>query len=372
MSGLRIDVKFRLALFILLGLCTPALQAKAQNVEPPKDLKLTVGTMRVPPFATRSDDGTWSGLSIELWQQVAKEIKLDFEFRDFDYDPDGLLKALEKREIDLALANLPVTPEGEVRFDFSHPYIAAGLGIAVRAEPNRGFAGLLISLPWLQIIGTVVALLCALLLAGSLVWFSERRRNPTQFNPDPLVGVGDGVWWAAVTMTTTGYGDKSPITWRGRAISIVWMFTSIFCIATFSATLASSFVVGRLKTGITGPEGLPGARVGIVAGTAGEQWANAQGLKTTNFAFVIQASKALHRGEVDALIFERAILGHMIKEYGWTDLQILPQTLAINDYALALSSGSALREDINRALLKVTRQNEWKELVEQHLGTGAN
>ena len=372
MSAFRIDIRLGVLLVVLFGLSATALHVKAQNVEPTKDLKLTVGTMRVPPFAARSDDGTWSGLSIELWQQVAKEIKLDFEFRDFDYDPDGLLKALERREIDLELANLPVTSEGEVRFDFSHPYIAAGLGIAVRAEPNPGFAGLLTSLPWLQIIGTVAALFCALLLSGSLVWFLERRRNPTQFNPDPLRGVGDGVWWAAVTMTTTGYGDKSPVTLRGRAISIVWMFTSIFCIATFSATLASSFVVGRLKTGITGPEGLPGVRVGIVSGTAGEQWANAHGLKTTSFAFIIQASKALHRSEVDALIFERAILGHMIKEYGWTDLQILPQTLAVNDYALALSSGSALREDINRALLKITRRNEWKELVEQHLGTGAN
>ena len=287
MSTRGLGAKLGFVLAVLFGLCAAVLQVKAQDVEPAKDLKLIVGTMRVPPFATRSDDGSWSGLSVELWQQVAQEAKLAFEFRDFDYDPDGLLKALEKREIGLAIANLPVTPEGEVRFDFSHPYIGVGLGIAVRAEPNRGLTGLLSLLPWLQIVGTVAALLCALLVAGSLVWFLERRRNPAQFNPDPLVGVGDGVWWAAVTMTTTGYGDKSPITLRGRAISIVWMFTSIFCIATFSATLASSFVVGRLKTGITGPEGLPGARVGIVTGTAGEQWANAHGLKTTSFAFII-------------------------------------------------------------------------------------
>ena len=43
--------------------------------------------MRVPPFVLRSDDGQWSGLSIDLWKQIAAELKLDFEFREFDYDP---------------------------------------------------------------------------------------------------------------------------------------------------------------------------------------------------------------------------------------------------------------------------------------------
>ena len=44
-------------------------------------------------------------------------------------------------------------------------------------------------------------------------------------------------------MTTTGYGDKVPVGWRGRTLGLVWMFASIFLIALFSATLASSFVV---------------------------------------------------------------------------------------------------------------------------------
>ena len=329
---------------------------------------LVVGTMRVPPFASHGDDGVWSGLSIELWQRVATEMNLAYEFREFDYDPDGLLDALEGNRIDVAVATMPVTPEGEQRFDFSHAYFAAGLGIAVRGEPNAGILSTLGRLMTVQLLVPIAGLAVLLLVVGTTVWLIERRHNPAHFDPRVIQGVGDGVWWAAVTMTTTGYGDKTPVTWRGRAVALLWMFASIFCIATFSATLASSFVVGRLKTAVTGPADLPGARIGTVAGSAGDLWVRAQGLTSKTYPFVIQASKALKRGEVEALVVERAVLGHMIREYDWKDLVILPQTLAVRDLAIAFPSGSPLREDANRALLKVTQRRDWKDLVQRYVG----
>ncbi|RWN64609.1 MAG: transporter substrate-binding domain-containing protein [Mesorhizobium sp.] len=330
--------------------------------------KLVVGTMRVPPFASRGDDGVWSGLSIELWQKVASQLNLGYEFREFDYDPDAMVQALQTRQIDLVVAAMPVTTDGEARFDFSHAYFAAGVGVAVRSEPTAGILATLRRLFTWQLLVPIGGLVGLLLLVGTSLWLIERRRNPGHFDPRMMQGIGDGIWWAAVTMTTTGYGDKTPITWRGRAIALVWMFTSIFCIATFSATLASSLVVGRLKSSVDGPEDLPRARVGTVAGTAGELWTKAQGLKVLTYPFMIQASKALKRGEVEALVVERAILGHMIQEYQWNDLLILPQTLTVRDYAIAIPSGSPLMEDINRAVLTVTHHPDWKELVHRYVG----
>jgi polar amino acid transport system substrate-binding protein len=170
-------------------------------------------------------------------------------------------------------------------------------------------------------------------------------------------------------MTTTGYGDKVPVSWRGRTLGLLWMFSSIFLTALFSASLASSFVVNRLKTGIAGPGDLPRVRVAAVSGTAGEHWLAVQGLRARNYPFVIQASKALQRGEVEALVFERAILGYMIKEYGWREVQLLPHTVAVSDYAIALPTASSLKESLNRALLKVIHRPDWKEIVQRHVGT---
>ena len=34
------------------------------------------------------------------------------------------------------------------------------------------------------------------------------------------------MWFALVTLTTVGYGDKAPITRIGRSLTSVWMVTS--------------------------------------------------------------------------------------------------------------------------------------------------
>ncbi len=358
-------ISLRMWLAIALSLCACITPSHGQTEASAK--KIVVGTMRVPPFVLRSDDGQWSGLSIDLWKQIAAELKLSYEFREFDYDVVGLLDALEQRQIDAAVAAIPVTQEGEARFDFTHPYFAAGLGIAVRTESQSGAFAMLASFFNYQTLATVAGLLGLLFGVGALIWFLERRQK-THFDPRPVPGIADGVWWAAVTMTTTGYGDKVPVSVWGRSFALVWMFASIFLIALFSATLASSFVVGRL-TAIAGPADLPRVRVAAVSGTTGEQWMESQKLPARNYPFVIQASKALQRGDVQALVYEKAILGYMIKEYGWRELQILPHTLAVSEYAIALPSDSPIREAINRSLLKIMHRADWKDFLQRYVGT---
>jgi polar amino acid transport system substrate-binding protein len=237
----------------------------------------------------------------------------------------------------------------------------------VRTEQQSGVLGTLASAFSPQALVSIGALLGLPLAIGTLIWLLERREK-SHFDVRPARGIADGVWFAVVTMTTTGYGDKVPLTTAGRIVAITWMFASIFLVALFSATLASSFVVHRLTAVVTSPNDLARVRVAGVAGTAGEQWLNAQGFRARSYPFVIQAIKALRRGDVQALVYEKPILGHLIAEYGWRELQVLPHTLAVRDYAIALPTDSPLRKSINRALLKIVQGPDWKELVKRYVG----
>jgi voltage-gated potassium channel len=62
---------------------------------------------------------------------------------------------------------------------------------------------------------------------------------------------GDALWWAVVTVTTVGYGDKYPVSAGGRGVAVVLMLTGIGLVGVLSATVASYFVGQRAEADMT-------------------------------------------------------------------------------------------------------------------------
>ncbi|MBN8825308.1 MULTISPECIES: potassium channel family protein [unclassified Spirosoma] len=52
----------------------------------------------------------------------------------------------------------------------------------------------------------------------------------------------DALWWAFVTITTVGYGDRFPITSAGRLIAAVLMIAGVGLFGTFTGYVANFFV----------------------------------------------------------------------------------------------------------------------------------
>jgi voltage-gated potassium channel len=53
---------------------------------------------------------------------------------------------------------------------------------------------------------------------------------------------GEAVWWAAVTVTTVGYGDYVPVSPAGRLIATAMLFNGVAVISVITATISSRFV----------------------------------------------------------------------------------------------------------------------------------
>lgn len=327
---------------------------------------LVVGTKVAPPFVIKDTQGRYSGLSIELWKKVAERLGISYRFQETDLK--GLISGLESGKLDISVAALTATPGRETVIDFTHPFYITGYTIAV---PKRG------NTIWLAVkrffsrefFTVLAALMGVLLVAGFLLWLAERHRNPAMFGGTRREGIGASFWWAAVTMTTVGYGDKAPITLAGRFVAVVWMFASIIIISSFTAAIATSLTVSQLETSISSLNDLHGARVATVSGSSSEAFLNDHSIDHSDSKSIDASLQALADGKVDAVVYDAPIMRYVVKQHFRDQISVLGKNFERQDYAFALPDNSVLREKINRAILEIIRSDDWQKLVKQYLDT---
>jgi len=87
------------------------------------------------------------------------------------------------------------------------------------------------------------AITAALVIALLLIIFSAIAILQVEKDPNSNIKTaGDAIWWAYVTITTIGYGDKYPVTTEGRIIAAILMTAGVGLFGTFTAYVASWFV----------------------------------------------------------------------------------------------------------------------------------
>jgi len=85
-------------------------------------------------------------------------------------------------------------------------------------------------------IATLYLLLIVILLTSSLMYFAENEAQPEKFATIP-----HSIYWAVITLTTVGYGDVSPVTPLGQALSLFTAFMGVCIVAMLTGIVASSF-----------------------------------------------------------------------------------------------------------------------------------
>ena len=326
---------------------------------------LIVGTKAAPPFVVEDEAGEFSGISIQLWEAVADRLGVQFEYAPSDLS--GLFTGLGDGTLDLSVAALTVTAPREANIDFSYPFYSTGLAIAVPAGGSAVWGTISRFFSW-QFFTALGALALVLLGVGVAIWFFERRSNAEEFGGTTAQGLGSGFWWAAVTMTTVGYGDKAPRTFGGKVIGLIWMFAAIIIISSFTAAIATSLTVDRLASGINGVQDLANARVVTVKGSAAADSLSERGIAFTTRTELEEGLEDLAADRVDAVVYDAPLLNYrVLNDYAGT-LEVLPSVFDRQDYAFALPQGSDLREPINRAILEYLAGDEWRTTLTQYMG----
>ena len=89
---------------------------------------------------------------------------------------------------------------------------------------------------WQVVFASVFVMLLLVVLTASLGYLFEHEAQPDKFENIP-----QSIYWAVVTLASVGYGDISPITPMGRALTVVLALVGIGIFAIPAGLLASAF-----------------------------------------------------------------------------------------------------------------------------------
>lgn len=350
----------------ILGLILFAtgLQATGQIVL--KDTML-VGISLDPPFVMKTSDDNYEGLSIDLWQHIAKDMDVHYKYIEYT-DVIGIVRALDYNALDLSINPLTNSPQRIEKFAVSQPFYISSIGVATTTSSQSQFQIFINNFFSKDFLKVVLLLLVILLSFGSVLWIVERKANKYQFRPG-ILGLFDGLWWAAVTMTTVGYGDKAPKSNAGKVIAIVWMFTAVIIISSFTATIASTLTVNSLEAKISNLEDLQAVeRIGVVGATEGEDFLVRNNLTASQiYRTPIQALRALTQKDIQALVHDKTAMEYLIQTNQMQNkAQLLPMSFNKQYRSFIMPKTHPKFQEINKRLIARIQELSWNDILKNY------
>jgi len=348
--------------FVLLLLNVIFLCGFGQDTE-----HILIGVKHEPPFVIKGKNKVFTGLSVDLWKQIADHHGVTFEFVEYS-DHLAIIRALDFGEIDLSINPIHVNEIRIKLLDVTQPFFVSSIGVATSQSEKSQLGIFFQSFFSLQFLKMIVLILIIILVFGTFLWLFERKHNRHQFRPN-LLGLFDGLWWSTVTMTTVGYGDKAPKTKLGRIIAMIWMFTAIVIISGFTATIASTLTVNTLSRNIEDLEDLRNTNnIGSVFASSSEDYLKRNKIAIEMLYNDVQSSLlALSARNIEVLVYDKTVLDYLISKLQLTNkVSLLPVNFNKQYRSFLLPKDSKHLDWINPILVRKINEPSWQDLLNQY------
>jgi polar amino acid transport system substrate-binding protein len=332
-----------------------------------QEAPLKVAVYDAPPYGHVEPDGSIDGVSVDLWRRAAESLGREYRLVPVT-QMEEILRGLERRDYDAAIGAITITPARLARVDFSYPTHRSGAAVAVRQDTGP-MAALASYGSVLGELTPLIALTFALLIVmGVAMWLVERPMRP-HGHESVVDTLRDGIYWAVVTMTTVGYGDKTPKTTPGRVIAVVWMLASVALVSILSTSIVSRMTADRVMAGLRLTEAdLAGKRLAAVAHSSGAEYLDERHLPYAPFEDLAAALTALDRGQADAVVNSIGALQYLVSTRFKERIRPPAGVLEPAYIAIALPPGSPLKKPLDEALVGITASQEWRQIEDGYFG----
>lgn len=360
----------RLVLAVMMS--TIALTAFASDGDEKTTTPLTVALAECPPFVILKN-GQYSGLAVFLWERVGSELGLSWNYVEDSLA--GVLETIRNKDVtelpDIGVSCISVTSEREELIDFSHSFNETYTAIAVRQTTLWSAVAGFFASP--QVLKGILIILGVAVLIGVIFYILEYGKNKKLFSSSTIAGRILEPFIIGLMFVTNGpirfYRFK---TLTARVLSTVLTLSSTFLIAAITAVLASSFTLNAMQTEVRTIDDLRDLQVGALSASTSSAFLSKNGILHETRENLDTLVMDLDEGKLDAVVSDAAFLQYRInqgKQQGrFKSLTVLPYELAPQNYAFVLVEDSPLRERINRTLLSVRSQREWRGKLAEYLG----
>lgn len=323
---------------------------------------LEFATVDRPPFAMRQDDQL-VGFSVDLMNRLAEDLGQEVRLVESPTFPDMLGRVING-DADGAIANISITAEREVVLDFSLPIYESGLQIMVAGE--RGTA------LWRQFLRPEIALWILLAVgllfcSGMLMWLFERRAQP-YFERPAREAIFPAFWWALNLVVNGGFEERQPRSAMGRVLGVLLVISSLFLVSFFVARITTAMTISALTSSVNGLSDLDTRQVGSVEGSTASDFLESRDIRHETYPGFAEMIAEFEDGALDAVVFDGPVLKYYLAQHPGNKAYLVERVFRKEDYGIVVPTGSALREPINQAILKLRENGTYDDIVHEWFG----
>ncbi|XP_054890004.1 glutamate receptor 3b isoform X1 [Poeciliopsis prolifica] len=337
----------------------------------------------------------YEGYCVDLASEIAKHVGIKYKLSivmDGKYgarDPEtktwnGMVGELVYGRADIAVAPLTITLVREEVIDFSKPFMSLGISIMIK-KPQKSKPGVFSFLDplayeiWMCIVFAYIGVSVVLFLVSRFSpyeWNLEEQdetKDP-QTPPDPPndFGIFNSLWFSLGAFMQQGC-DISPRSLSGRIVGGVWWFFTLIIISSYTANLAAFLTVERMVSPIESAEDLA-KQTEIAYGTLDsgstkeffrrskiavyeKMWSYMKSAEPNVFVKTTPDGVARVRKSKGKFAFLlESTMNEYIEQRKPCDTMKVGGNLDSKGYGVATPKGSALRNAVNLAVLKLNEQ----------------
>ena len=328
--------------------------------------KLRVAVFERPPYTFKTEQGVWSGIGIELWEEIAEELHLPYEYVEV---PLGeVYEKLHAGACDLTPA-VSLVAKGVRLVDYTAPYFFSYAAVQTKSVSlvqqlvafcqNLAGSGIFIIL--LTVAGIIVAF-------SVIIVMIERRTEEGHFSDKVDGKFFHALWFSALNLLCLEYDVALRLSPLGRILTYLLAILGIVFVAVFTGAVVSAITAANTSSKVFQIEDLAHYRTGAFKGSTVDLALRERGLPVMEYSSPEEGLAALDRGEITAFAGDATPMSCIAMNHypGHFILSIIRSKALY--YVMASRPGLPQFSEINKKILEISLAPDWRSRTESWTG----